>query len=74
MGDVPRIPYIAVVDEGDAVGFLDCTGSGGLPIFLGCSTAMGENLIVFTLGFFEPSGTKLSFFFCNLSSYSSLFI
>ena len=52
MGDVPLIPYIAVIVEGDAFALLDCTGSGGFPIFLGCSdftTAIGENLIVFFL-------------------------
>jgi hypothetical protein len=77
MGDVPRIPYIAVIVEGDAFALLDCTGIGGLVIYLGCSdftTAMGENLIVFALGFFEPSGTKFLFSFFKPSSYSSLFI
>jgi hypothetical protein len=71
MGDVPLIPYIAVIVEGDAFTLLDCTGSDGLPIFLGCSdftTAMGENLIVFAFFFFEPSGTKVSLFFCNSCS------
>jgi len=32
MGDVPLIPYIAVIVEGDAFAFLDCTGIIGLPI------------------------------------------
>jgi hypothetical protein len=71
MGDVPLIPYIAVIVEGDALVFLVCTGIIGLPIFFGCSdftTAMGENLILFALFFFEPSGTKVSLFFCNSCS------
>jgi hypothetical protein len=36
-------------------------------IFTGVAsgTTMGEILILFALEFFEPSGTKLSLFFCN---------
>jgi hypothetical protein len=69
IGDVPLIPYIAVIVEGDAFALLDCTGSGSLPILdFSDFTAIGENRILFGLDFFEPSGTKSLLSFCNSSA------
>jgi hypothetical protein len=61
-GDVPLIPYIAVIVEGDAFDFLYFTGITGCS---GFTNAMGEYLTFFGLDFFEPSGKKSLFFLFN---------